>query len=325
MALLLKRSNRRAELAPSNDLPPGQLSYENPNFTYPDAMVLTERLLEQSQKCSIFRPDGARRARKATRSFSKSCIPNGTLAPTSTPDLDCLSRQESASSSTEGEVEGEWIEIGEHGSNLSLAQTCSTIAEIEIVKPSKRSVIVPPVRPPTESPPLLNNGPADHKELPHCSEKEGPKSPRLPRSHSFLGPHVHQAKQWTKNKIADLRAPNRRAKIREGKQPLFELPHVPPPKPPPASPKLADPCGSKELMGLEGGSGPPKALSLGTLNKLDEIEHEQRGLRKRFEELERSKQELLMNEGTKVKKERKSVSKEPVLERTKVMPYGIFQ
>jgi hypothetical protein len=41
--------------------------------------------------------------------------------------------------------------------------------------------------------------------------------------------------------------------------------------------------------------------------------------------LERSKQDLLMNEGTKVKKERKSVFKEPVLERTKVMPYGIFQ
>jgi hypothetical protein len=52
---------------------------------------------------------------------------------------------------------------------------------------------------------------------------------------------------------------------------------------------------------------------------------EQRGLRKRFDDLERSKQELLMKEGTKAKKERKNVFKEPVLERTKVMPYAVLQ
>jgi hypothetical protein len=326
MALLQKRTNRHADLALSNDLSLGQLSYDNPNFTYPDAMALTERLLEQSQKRSIFRLDGVCHTRKVRGSFSESCIPNGTFAPTSTLDLDSLSQQESTSSLTEGEVEGEWIEIGEQRSNVPLAQTCSTIADIEILKTaSKDSVPVPPVRPQTEYSSLLTYVPAKHKELLNCSEKEDAKSTRLPRSHSFLGPHVYKAKQWTKNKIADLGAPSRRSKIREGKKPLFELPHVPPPKPPPASPKLADPCGSKALMGLEGGSGPPKAMSLRTLTKLDEIEVEQWGLRKRLDDLERSKQELLMKEGAKAKKERKNVFKEPVLERTKVMPYGILQ
>ena len=57
---------------------------------------------------------------------------------------------------------------------------------------------------------------------------------------------------------------------------------------------------------------------------MDEIEREQAELRKRFDELERSKQGLLIKEGTKGK-EKKNVFKESSFERSRVMPYGIVQ
>ena len=256
--------------------------YTNNNFTCPDAQALAELLLEKSQKCSFFKPQGLRRARYVRRNLSVDCIPKETIAPTSTPDLTFLSGEDSAKSSIS--MEGEGMEITRNGSNLSLAQTWSTVGE---------GVETAYGAPPTKTTLLLEK----HTKDPKVNAKS--KSPAVPRNYSFsLGPHVHQAKKWTRNILNDIRGPLRRSRTPEGKRPAVDLPQgllsMPPPKS--FSRHLSDPSSSGQFPWLkeEGGNGPPKGLSALTLDRLDVIEKEQARLIGKFEELERVKRKILL-------------------------------
>jgi len=272
-----RQSARDDPLFLNNIAPP----YTNKhNFTYPDAHALAELLLEQSQKCSLFKPEGLRRARYVGRNLSVNCISKETIAPTSTPDSTFLSREDSAKS---GDIEDERMEIARNGSDLSLAQTWSTVAEC----------VEGPYDPPaTKATPLLK------KKTRKPKINAEPKSAALPRNYSFpLGAHVHQVKNWTQNILKDICRPLRRPKTREGKRPAVELPHgllsTPPPKP--LSRHLSDPSSSGQFPWLkeQGGNGPPKGLSALTLDRLDAIEKEQARLIGTFEKLEKLKREIL--------------------------------
>ena len=279
-----KKSYKRAEHRQADTLYLNNIAPRypnNPNFTYSDAQVLAERLLEQSQQCMFVKPEGPRLA-CVQRNLSMDCIPKETLAPTSTPNLAFLNREESPQSSIE--MKPERIEIARKGRNPSLAQTCSTVAE-------GMETPYSPIA--TETTPFLEEG------TPSSKLKAELKWAPLPRNHPFsLVPHVHQAKKWTLNVLNDIRASLCRRKTGEGKRPLVELPHggptLPPPKP--LSRILSDPSGSDQfpLLKEEGGNGPPKMLSAATLDRLDEIEEEQAKLRRECEKLERAKRAILL-------------------------------
>ena len=172
------------------------------------------------------------------------------------------------------------IEIGPHVSKVSLAPTCSTMPDTD-TKPSN------PVLESTDRFESVEVNPSGSTTTPKESDTLLP----LPRNQSFsIGSNLIQAKKWGKNMLQEIKAPLRRHKIRQGKQPALEivyLPHIPAagdeaPKEMPER-VFKKPSSSQQFqsMKLQGGTGPPKYLSEQTLNKLDQLDREHERMKKR--------------------------------------------
>jgi hypothetical protein len=176
------------------------------------------------------------------------------------------------------------IEIGSYASKASLAPTCSTAAD-------------PDAHPNVRSSQELNE--PDNSDV----KIVRPESQDLPRTQSFsLGSNLVQAKKWGRNVLQEIKAPLRRHKIRQGKQPALEMGNVPhvgvTASQTPSeilNVEFTTPSSSRRFrnMKLQGGTGPPQYLSEQTLNKLDQLDREQARMRRELDRLEKGKEELL--------------------------------
>jgi hypothetical protein len=281
----------------SNEDP--ELEAKDQTFSFAEASKLAELLLEQSRrsKSGFFNPQKPRRPLKSRRALSDGCLlsKGGVDAPTSTPDMMFnLSRYPSLTSTTSTQPSS--FALDKHTSKLSLAETCSTTEDIEI----KHTVT-------TEETVSTVEQPVDEGTPSKAIPKDSASLKCLPRTESSsFGSNLVQAKRWGRTMLQEIKAPLRRHKIRQGKQPALhnEVVYISPPRvsgyKPAVSKDVLDvaftrPSSSRELqyMNLPGGVGPPKYLSQQTLDRLDEFDREQERIKKELERIDKGREELL--------------------------------
>lgn len=264
------------------------------NFSYADAEKLAEMLIEQSRrsKSGFFKQDRPRRPIHIRRSFSDGCLLNdGFEAPASTPDTLFLSRYPSTKSTLS--TQHSCIEMDSYASNISLAPTCSTTAETD----AQQHFILSQKSTESTEPADVDN--SDTKTI----RNEARFIPPLPRSPSFsFGSNLMQAKKWGRDVLQEIKAPLRRQKIRQGKQPALDVGYLPWARVAgsevarePIDMSFTRPSSSQQFQNtkFQGGTGPPKYLSEHILNKLDEVDREQARIKKELVRLEKRKEELL--------------------------------
>lgn len=253
------------------------------NFSYADMNELSAKLLEQSRrsKGGFFNHIKPRRPRttKLPRTNSEGClIDDGLQAPTSTPATVSLRRHASMTSTTS--TTSGWPNC--HGSpnmsKISIAETCSTT--------------------PDEEPELSTKAKSSSEETVDCGVEvcgledimrsttlhdNACQEPLRRNNSSFsLSSNLGQAARWGRNVLSDIKIPLRR-RVRPGKEPSTEIYPPPPivvyrirPSIQEIEAAFAEPSSSRKFDGLnlQGGTGPPKKLSLKTIDKLRKLDLE---------------------------------------------------
>jgi hypothetical protein len=281
-----------------NGKPPSEdsaLRRSDRNFSFADAEKLAQLLSEESRKTkSGFFRQRPRRT-KMKRALSESGLQAGIEAPTSTPDPLFLSRVPSTSTTSISHSHGE---SGLKNSSLSLVETCSTTSETEIIISTAVS--------------LSKNDTLGIKletaaENPTTKVTADITSTSQPTESSSLGSNIKQAKRWSRTLINDCIAPIRRYQIRQGKQPFIETKTACPaagsslktPEIKISKERLAEalstPSSSQKFLGynLEGGYGPPKPLSVKTLDKLDHFDGEIVRVTRELSRIKKEKEDFL--------------------------------
>ena len=248
-------------------------------YSYADAEKLSRLLFEESwrSKSGFFRKKWSHRLIKINPVFSDgfSCM-EGIEAPANTSDMVSVSGCPSTKSAVS--ILTSDVESGLQTSESSLPQTCSA-------KTGGKPRV-------SENLSLYAN------DQSHASRMEisdsSPAQNKVARNESLLcietfsfGSNFKRAKKWGRTMLREIKAPSRRHKIRQGKQPaLFmeetylttvraEAHHSF------VSRELLDtvffrPSTSQQFhhLNLKGGSGPPKYLSKKALRKLDKLDQE---------------------------------------------------
>jgi len=294
-AYATNNSTRNANDASNRGLPThfstgGPLSQE-------DFHIITRCLLDES-KASRYGVDGRR-----TPTFLE-LSSTGPTPPMNTPNefascsgsnttTDITPRASSPAGTASREI-----------SRHSLPETISTEPEAETTSPR----------------PVKRDGTKDGENQPHkvATSEVDLKAPlsrsaSVPSGLNFFSKAAQKTEKWTHNLLHDINTPYRRYQVRKEKKPAPKPPSAPPPPPPPRKkvPKypepylercFAPPSTSTEFdgLGLQGGKGPPRELSLKELTELDTIY--EKILRKKFalnklrwelDELDERKAELL--------------------------------
>jgi hypothetical protein len=118
---------RRGNASPTDP----EVDARDRNFTFADAEVLAEKLMEQSRRSKIgfFKQEQPRRPIKLPHSVSDEYLLDGIQAPTSTPDMLFLSRYPSTISAVSGRPS---FQVGREIAKGSIAETLSTVADAEV-------------------------------------------------------------------------------------------------------------------------------------------------------------------------------------------------
>jgi hypothetical protein len=242
------------------------------NFSYADAKELAAKLIEQSRrsKSAFFNHTKPRRPRttKLPRVRSEGCLfEDGFEAPTSTPDMVSLSRYASTTSTMSGQPNCQGASRMSKG---SIAETFSTTADREPVLSPK----APRSSEETVDGGVEVSGLEDMMRNATLHNNACQVPLRRNNSSFSLASNLGQAARWGRNVFSEIKNPLRR-RVRPGKEPSTEI--DPPPigvyRIRPSKKEIeeafAQPSSSRQFEGLnlEGGTGPPKRMSIKAIEK----------------------------------------------------------
>jgi hypothetical protein len=324
--LLPRRARRHANKSSSNfiedvreDLAAAET--KDADCSYADAERLERLLTEESRrsKNGFFKQEWPRRPVKINHIVSDECLrKEGIEAPTNTPNTVFLSRYPSTKS-TSSTLKSH-VEYEPQTSKVSLTQTCST-KDDGIPQTSE-----------TISSDVIDESHSSRVEVSDSSsvQNEVSSNTSLLRSESFsFGSNLMHAKKWGRAMLQEIKAPLRRHKIRQGKQPApfieetYLIPvqvgrHHPSVSKELMNKILTQPSSSQQFQSLDlkGGTEPPKYLSKKALNILDKLDRELARV-KELARMEEGKENLLkhiegedcVKEGVECKEKRKMCEK----------------